>query len=101
MASNINPNIPVTGADNSTQSIRDNFRQMKEEIEALQTGQKYKRVLFAVGYPGTDMDGYHGPRGPHPRGTLWFSSDYGLLSIWLGGAADVSAIHWHDVKNLT
>lgn len=101
MASQIKTNIPATGSNNLTQDIRDNFGHMKEEIEALQTAQRYKRILFHTGYPGYDVPGYEGPRGPHPRGTLWYAYEYGILAIWLGGPLDDALEHWHDVTQLT
>lgn len=101
MASQIATNIPVTGGDNSTKSVRDNFAEMKSEIEQLQTGRKYRRVMFfAPGFPNNDMDGWHGPRGPGiEKGTLWVSDDY--ICVWVGSASDVSAVNWKDIKALT
>jgi hypothetical protein len=91
------PNIPVTGTNNTTQSVRDNFAWMKEQITTLQGRAQYRRVLFAMGYPGTDAAGYEGPVGPWPYGTLWFSSDYGILSVWKGAPGATSGTNWSAI----
>lgn len=102
MASQIATDIPKTGQDNSTKSIRDNFAEMKSEIETLQNSRKYQRIkYFQDGWPANDYDGYCGPRGPGiEKGTLWVSEESDSINVWVGYSTDVSADNWRDILNV-
>lgn len=48
IGSNVNPNFPIPGIDNSSKGFRDNFSAIKAEIEALQS----KRIVITGGATG-------------------------------------------------
>lgn len=57
IGSNVNPNFPIPGIDNSSKGFRDNFSAIKAEIEALQT----KRIVLTGDITGEgQMDGGSG-----------------------------------------
>ena len=76
MVSNVNPNFPVPGIDQSSKGFRDNFSIIKEEIETLQ-GVIVNGVTGPTG-PSGGGGGTTGPTGPvggegptGPTGPSW------------------------------